>query len=308
MRILILGAGAVGGYLGARLIEAGADITFLLREMRLNSIRKDGLIIKSELGDVSLKPKYITSERLKPNYDLVLITCKAYSLINAANDIKPAIGKETLILPILNGVSHLQYLDDFFGRDKVMGGLVHLAVEMNAQGAIEHLNNFHRLIFGIRHPGQAAHGRLFNDILSKSQFDFRLSTHIQHDMWEKFIFLTSLAGATCLFRGNVGEIMKSERGRDFILGIFQECVDIATSFGNAPNKNTILEYIELLTEAESVYTSSMLRDIKSGIATEANHILGEMLKRGIEKNSPTTLLGYAYSHLQVYESQRMQMN
>lgn len=308
MKILILGAGAVGGYLGARFIESGADVTFLLRGERLKSIREYGLQVNSQLGNINLKPNFITSERLTPDYDLVFIACKAYALINAVNDIKPAMSKNSNVLPLLNGVSHFQYLDDFFGREKVMGGLVHLAVELDYEGQINHLNDFHRIVFGIRHPLQATCGRLLEKTLSGTELNYHYSRHIQHDIWEKFIFLTSLAGATCLFRGSIGEIMKSESGREYILGVFQECIDIATVCGHAPNENTLLEYVELLTEVGSAYTSSMLRDIQAGMETEADHILGEMLRCGIEKKSSTTLLGYAYSHLQVYESQRIKLD
>ncbi len=304
MRILILGAGAVGGYLGARLIESGADVTFLLRGERLNFIRDNGLNIYSELGNIKLKPKFITSDKLTHNFDLLILACKAYSLINAVNDIKPVVNKDTRILPLLNGVSHLQYLDDFFGREAIMGGLVHLAVELDTKGQINHLNYFHRFVFGCRHPEQNTCGRLLENIISNTKLEFSHSTHIQHDMWEKFVFLTTLAGATCLFRGNIGEIMRTESGYDYITGVFQECVDIATAYGHRPNDETMHDYIELLTNVNSDYTSSMLRDIHGGVATEANHILGEMLKRGIEKKLSVTLLGYAYSHLQVYEFQR----
>ncbi|MBL1141459.1 MAG: 2-dehydropantoate 2-reductase [Proteobacteria bacterium] len=304
MRILILGAGAAGGYLGARLIESDEEVTFLLRGERLNFIRDNGLIVYSELGNIKCRAKFITSDKLTRDFDLVILACKAYALINAVNDIKPAIDKDTRILPLLNGVSHLQYLDEFFGREAIMGGLVHLAVELDTKGRINHLNHFHRFIFGCRHPEQNTCGRILENIISKTKLEFSLSTHIQHDMWEKFIFLTTLAGATCLFRGNIGEIMQTESGKDYITGLFQECVDIATEYGHRPNDATMHDYIELLANVDSDYTSSMLRDINGGAATEANHILGEMLKRGVEKKLSVTLLGYAYSHLQVYEYQR----
>ncbi len=308
MKILILGAGAVGGYLGARLIESGADVTFLLRGERLISIRKYGLRVNSELGNVNLTPKVISSENLRSDYDLLVLACKAYALRNATNDIEPAIGTATRVLPILNGVSHLNYLDDLFGRERVMGGFMHLAVELNKQGQINHLNQFHRFSFGIRHHEQKESGRSLETIVRKSQLEYKYSTHIQHDMWEKFIFLTALAGATCLFRGNVGDILKSDSGREFILGIFQECVTIATASGHAPAEKTIADYVELLTDENSTYSASMLRDIEARLPTEAEAILGDMLKRGIEQHLPTTLLGYAYAHLRVYEQQRMKIN
>lgn len=304
MRILILGAGAVGGYLGARLIESGADVTFLLRGERLTSIQKDGLHVNSQLGNINLKPRAISTDNLLPEFDLIVLTCKAYALINATHDIKPAIGKATRVLPLINGVSHLQYLDDFFGRETVMGGLMHLAVELKSNGQINHLNNFHKLSFGIRHHEQASCGRELETIISKSQLEYKYSTHIQHDMWEKFIFLTALAGSTCLFRGTVGEILKSEKGREYISGIFQECVAIATACGHAPGEKTLAEYKALLMDENSTYSASMLRDVEAGLPTEAEPILGDMLNRGVEKKLSTIHLGYAYAHLQVYEARR----
>ncbi len=304
MRILILGAGAVGGYIGGRLIESGADVTFLVREEKRNVIEENGLNIYSQLGNLCLTPKCITSKELLPGFNVVILACKSYALMQAVNDIQKVADKETNILPLLNGVSHLKLLDDVFTREAVMGGLVHLALEQDGTGNIQHLNQFHRIQFGIRHFDQEAISRSFLDQLSKTKLEYKFSTHIQHDMWQKYIFLAALAGATCIFRGSVGEIMKTESGREFILELFHECVDIAKAYRNRPDENTMKKYTELLTDINSDYTASMLRDIQSGRQTEVNEIFGELVKLGTEKNLSTKLLGYALSHLQVYEAKR----
>ncbi len=308
MKLLILGAGAVGGYLGARLIEAGADVTFLLRNSRLDTVRNHGLRINSKQGNIHVMPAVVDSHTLTTGFDLIILACKSYSLARAIEDIKPAVGADTFILPFLNGVNHLALLDQSFGTAKVLGGIAHLAVKLEADGEISHLNDFHRFIYGARHSDQEKTVKSLQSIISKTVLEQELSANIEQAMWEKFVFLATLAGTTCLFRGSIGEILETYRGKKFILELLQECMETATASGFALSEKSIKEYVDVLTEAGSGYTASMLRDIESAAPTEADHILGDMVKRSEALGVANDLAGYAWSHLQVYEMRRNKLN
>lgn len=301
LRLLILGTGAIGGYIGGRMLESGADVTFLVREQRRISLAETGLHVYSPLGDMHLQPPLTSRADASDDYDIVLLACKAYDLESAIETITPAIHDETRVLPLLNGVAHLPVLDERFGRGRVMGGLAHMAVERRDDNSIHHLNNFHRIMFGERHPAQKDHAARLQALLNQSALESGRSPDIEQALWEKFIFLTTLAGATCLFRGSIGEILHTVRGEDFILGLLEECIAVATAAGHSPAADSLADYRALLTDKAASYTASMLRDIHAAQHTEAKHILGDMFNRAQQYGLDNEYLGLAWSHLQVYE-------
>src|SRR6516225_7855509 len=150
MRILVLGAGAVGGYFGGRLVEAKADVTFLVRPARAAALRERGLAIESTFGDLKLPVRVATADILGGVFDTVLLAAKAYDLEQAIAAIRPAVRPETAILPVLNGLVHLDRLDAAFGRERVLGGVAYIAATMTAEGTIRHLNRVHGITFGER--------------------------------------------------------------------------------------------------------------------------------------------------------------
>src|SRR5246127_6005405 len=140
MRILVVGAGAIGGYFGGRMLAAGRDVPFLVRPRRASELASAGLVIKSPNGDVTLKkPPTVQADTIKDTFDAVLLSCKAYDLDDAIKSFAPAVGPQTAIIPMLNGMRHLDTLDQKFGRDRVLGGLCAIAVTLNAQREVVHL-------------------------------------------------------------------------------------------------------------------------------------------------------------------------
>jgi 2-dehydropantoate 2-reductase len=140
MRILVVGAGAIGGYFGGRLLEAGRSVTFLVRPRRAAELANSGLVIKSSRGDATLEhPPTLLAENLRESYDLILLSCKAYDLDSAIAAFASAMGSKTLILPLLNGMRHLDVLETRFGRDHVLGGQCVIAATLDQYHAIVHL-------------------------------------------------------------------------------------------------------------------------------------------------------------------------
>ncbi len=308
MRVLVVGAGAIGGYFGGRLLQAGRDVTFLVRPRRAAELADSGLIIKSPLGDVVRRsPPTILAENVRQPFDLILLSCKAYDLAPAMDSFAAAVGHETLILPLLNGMRHLDLLDERFGRSRVLGGQCVIAATLDAQRAIVHLNNLHTLSFGQRDGGICDRIRGIERTLARAGFEARLSEHIVQEMWDKWVFLATLAGVTCLMRASIGDIMASPGGRELMLSVLEECRAIAGAGGHAPQEASLEQARTALTAPGSPLTASMLRDVEGNAPVEADHIVGDLLRRRIpahEDRDERSMLAVAYTHLKAYETRR----
>ncbi|MFC5435695.1 2-dehydropantoate 2-reductase [Rhodanobacter umsongensis] len=305
MRVLIVGAGATGGYFGGRLLQHGRDVTFLVRKQRAAQLARHGLVIRSAMGDVDLPaPPTVLAADLRAPYELILLSCKAYGLEQAMIDIAPAVGPDTTILPLLNGMRQLDLLDARFGANHVLGGQCVIAATLDEQGGVQHLNQSHSLTFGER-TGEAS-GRMqrITSTLADSDFDARPSAAILQDMWDKWIFLASLAGITCLLRGSVGSIAAAPGGSAAALALLEECRAVAAHSGHAPGEATLQRARQVLTEAGSTLTASMLRDLQQGHAIEADHVIGDMLARADPQHAAPALLSVVYAHLKIYEAGR----
>ncbi|MBU6494307.1 2-dehydropantoate 2-reductase [Pandoraea sp.] len=300
MRILILGAGGTGGYFGGRLAQAGADVTFLVRPGRAAELAAHGLVIRSARGDMQMPVRYTTAEGLAP-FDLVLLSCKAYDLDSAIEAIAPAVGPDTTVLPILNGLRHYDRLDAAFGRDRVLGGLCLISVVKGPEGEIRHLSDFHTLVFGER-DAQAPAGRCraIAECFAAANFDTRQSDEVMQDVWEKYVFLTALAASTCLMRASIGAIIATDEGRWIMETIYAECEAVARAGGYAMREAARKAALKTLTAPGSPMTASMLRDLEAGYRIEGEHIVGDMIRRGQLAGVEMPVLRVAWCHLQAY--------
>jgi len=312
MRILVVGAGATGGYFGGRLAEAGRDVTFLVRPRRAAQLAADGLVVRSAHGNLSLAaPKTVLTERLAVPFDLILLSCKAYDLDSAVDAFAPAVGPHSAILPVLNGMRHLDALDARFGRGRVLAGQCIIAATLDEAGAIVHLNDAHSLTFGERDGGMSGRVREIADAFSGAQFDSRPSEQATQEMWEKWIGLATLAASTCLMRASIGDILAVPAGEALIAGLFAECAAIAGANGHAPRADFAARMEMFLKQPKSTLTASMLRDLERNGPTEADHIIGDLLARrapAIAPGGSLSLLEIAYAHLKAYEQRRSREN
>ncbi|MDH5263782.1 MAG: 2-dehydropantoate 2-reductase [Betaproteobacteria bacterium] len=303
MKLLVLGAGGIGGYYGGRLAQAGVDTTFLVRPKRREQIARDGLVIASPLGDARIDAKTVVAEELGPGYDIVLFTCKAYDLDSALDAIAPAMAKGCAVLPMLNGLAHMDRLDARFGAAAVMGGTCQINVSLAPDGRVLHTEPLNRLLFGERDRARSARAQAFADAAAKTSIDWTWSEDILQDMWEKVTFLAALAAMTCLFRGNVGEIMATPDGRAIAERCFRANCAIAKAEGHDPSERVIAWAAERLTKP-GPQSASMLRDLEAGKPVEADHIVGHMLSLARRHGIDDTVLQMAYTHLKTYEARR----
>ena len=305
MRILVVGAGAIGGYFGGRLLQAGRDVTFLVRPKRASELAGTGLVIKSTGGDVTLRnPPTVPAERIGEKFDVVLLSCKAFDLDDAIKSFAPGVGPNTSIIPLLNGMRHLDELDRKFGAERVLGGLCAIAVTLNEARAVVQLAPMQSLHFGERDGRKSERVRAISEIFVSGNFGAAASEHILEDMWEKWVFLATLAASTSLMRTSVGNILAAPGGKDFLLGVLDECGAIATAEGYPPGGPSFQRTRGLLTTEGSAMTASMFRDIKAGLPVEADHVIGDLVSRADAAKIPVQRLRIAYTHLKAYEKQR----
>jgi 2-dehydropantoate 2-reductase len=305
MRILVVGAGAIGGYFGGRLLEADQDVTFLVRPRRAAELAKDGLIIRSRFGDIEIpKPATVLAENLHQPFDLVLLSTKAYDLDAAIKSFAPAIGLQTVILPLLNGIRHLDVLGERFGKQHVLGGQCVIAVTLNQNHEIVHLNDQHDLSFGELAGGRSPRVEAIAQAMAKARFKSRLSEAILKEMWGKWVFIATAAGITCLMRAAVGDIVAAG-GADLAPSLLGECGAVAELEGFAVDETSLQRSRIMLTQHGSSLTASMLRDIEQHSPIEADHIVGDLLERGQKHGIDTPLLRLVYVHLKSYEARRV---
>ncbi|TQF28988.1 2-dehydropantoate 2-reductase [Bradyrhizobium sp. UNPA324] len=301
MRVLVIGAGALGGYYGACLVRAGRDVTFLVRETRAEQLRQNGLQVVSPHGDFAVQPNTLLASDLKEPFDLVLVGVKAYSLDDAMSQFAPAVGTSTMILPILNGLKHVDALATRFGAARVLGGLANVSAGLDADGRVVQFMANQAIIFGEIEGALSERALALEILLGVPGIDVRASEAIMQDMWEKFVQLSTLAGITCLMRASIGDILAVPNGEQSIFRLFAECCAVATASGYEPRAPFIEFDRKLFTTLDSPLKASMLRDIERGSVTESEHILGDMANRARRLGIETPLLDLARAHVAAYE-------
>src|SRR5215207_5494200 len=301
MRFLVLGAGAVGGYFGGRLAEAGRDVTFLVRGARAAALAEHGLKVESPLGDFTVPVKVATADRVGGPYDIVLLTAKHYDLDAAIDAIRPGVGPGTAVLPLLNGLVHLDRLEAAFGKGRVLGGVAYVGAVLQSDGSIRHHNRLSGIAFGELGGGISERAHAIEQEFAGTPVSAPANENILLEMWEKFHMMGAMAGMNCLLRGNIGEIVATDGGRELMLDALAECRAVAKTAGYEPRPQARERIAAMLTEPGSVNNASMRQDLETGRRTEADAIVGDMLRRARALGVATPLLRAAWCHLQVYE-------
>jgi 2-dehydropantoate 2-reductase len=304
MRILVLGAGAIGGYYGGRLVESGADVRFLVRPRRAQQLAERGLVVKSGLGDIERPVKTVLAGDIRETVDLVLLSCKAYDLDNAIEAITPAMGPHSVILPLLNGMNHMAVLAGRFGAGRVLGGACGIGVLLDPEGVVQHVGTMEWLTFGEVSGERSARGEAILQALLAAKIKATLSDDIVQAMWDKFIMLCSLAAATTLMRANIGEVLAAPLGERLMMQSLDECQRAAAAEGHPQSAEAAERTRKMLTTRGSPFSASMQRDLVAGGATEGDHIVGDMLRRAEKRGLDVPLLRIALTNLQVHEARR----
>lgn len=307
MRILVVGAGAVGGYFGAHLVRAGRDVEFLVRPARAELLREHGLRVRDVDGNVETVPvSAVTADQLGTGsgYDLVIVAVKSYGFDDALKDLSPAVGPRTAVLPFLNGMRHIDALVERFGADRVHGGVAMVMTRLGEQGEIVQVGTMGRLIYGPlgEHPVVA-----LDDVhaaLDTGDHTATATDDIRQELWDKWVFLATLGACTCLMRGPIGRVNSAPGGQEFTAAVFAEAIAVATASGHPPGDAARARADAIIADTTASTTTSMYWDLAHGNPVEADHIVGDLVLRGRELGVPTPLLSLAYTHLSVYGAGR----
>ena len=304
MRILMIGAGALGGYFGGCLAHAGRDVTFLVRPRRAEEFARNALQVVSPHGDFTVRIRTVTAADIRNPFDVVFVSVKSYSLKEAMDQFAPAIGSDSMILPILNGIGHVDRLTERFGAAAVLGGMANISATIDEQGRVLHLIPLNNLVYGEVAGGTSARIRALHACMENAGFNARASEAVMQDMWEKFAQLGVGAGITCLMRASIGDIMAAPGGREATMRLFDECCAVATAAGFKPRPSFVQAASTLVTTTGSPLKWSMLRDIERGSVTEGAHILGDLVSRARALKLETPILDLAWTHVAAYEVAR----
>jgi len=304
MRILVIGAGAVGGYFGGRLAQANRDVTFLVRARRAEEIKSKGIQIVSPHGNLTLHPNTMTADQITGSFDLILLCVKSYALGGAIHDFAAAVGPETLILPVLNGMRHISVLVARFGEHAVLGGVCLVSTEVDQDGRIHQLSGVQKLGYGELDGRITPRLQKLDETLGGAGFDTAISDDIVRDMWQKWVQLATLGTITCLMRGTIGEVASIQGGTALSLATLHECSSIAIACGHPVSEAFLARQRAVLTDEGPQLTSSMYRDLTKGDDVEVDTILGDLLEHGKTYGLTTPILEAAFVNLSIYQRQR----
>jgi len=301
MRLLVVGAGAIGGYFGALLAQAGRDVTFLVRARRAEQLRSDGLRVASLRGDIRLEPQIDVTGAVGATYDAILLAVKAYALEDAMRDLAPAVSATTMIVPFLNGMRHLDRLVERFGEAAVLGGVSMAVTQLDPDGVIRQLGEGAALMYGERAGGMSPRVEALDAELRGAGFDASASPRIIAEMWRKWVMLATVGALTCLMRGTIGDV-EAAGGTPTVERIFAECCAVAAASGSPLPADAAAGLLGFLTARRSNGTSSMYRDLIAGNPIEGEHIIGDLVARGAALGVPTPLLEATRTSLRVYSA------
>ncbi|MCM2533961.1 ketopantoate reductase family protein [Neobacillus pocheonensis] len=303
MKILIVGAGAVGGYFGGRLLEKGEDVTFLVREGRKKQLEETGLVIESVHGNVTLTPKIILAGEKTEGFDVILLSTKAYHFEGAIGSIRQYVGEETVILPLLNGIAHLEKLIKEFGGEKVIGGLCFIESTLNAEGKVIQSSPIHDLVFGERTGELSERILKIADAFSGTKASFRVSKNINRDLWHKYLFISTMSGITTLMRAPIGPIREETNGRAVLLQLTKEIVEVMKHIDAPIAEDIVTKQMNQIDGLGYLMKTSMQRDMEKHLQVEADHLHGYLLEIARRNEISVPILAAIYGNLKVYEKQ-----
>jgi 2-dehydropantoate 2-reductase len=306
MTILVVGAGATGGYFGARLAQAGRDVTFLVRPRRAGQLRERGLRIVGPAAGAGagqvVRPNLVMAGELTEPVDVVLLSVKATALDQAITDFAPAVGPQTMVVPFLNGMAHLAVLNQRFGESAVLGGVILIATQLNGEGDVVQLSPPASLIIGTQDGASTSRLQTAFEQLSGAGFDASISDEIIGRMWQKWVFVATIGALTCLMRGTVGEIVAVPGGPDLGPAMLAEASAVAAAAGYPIPADAIESTTRMITQAGSPVNSSLSRDVAEGQPAEVEQVLADLAHRGAGHGIKTPLFDLATMQLRIYNN------
>ncbi|MBN8207836.1 ketopantoate reductase family protein [Bacillus sp. NTK071] len=279
MNIVIVGAGALGTYFGARWIECGENVSFFVREGRKAQIKKEGLEIASVKGNAKIEnPLIFTNPEEMKDPDLILLGVKGYHIEGTLPALKAFVSKGAKVLPILNGIEHLSILKDELGEEAVIGGLSYIIATLDDRGHVQHTSDLHELIFGPLHPSQQELCKELSLISEQANFNCLLSSTIEEEMWKKYMFISAMSGVTTAGDFHTGTIRDVPETFELVQNVMKEISTLASMYDVQINDEDIERRMEQFNQLPYEATSSMHQDKRKKNKLEVEHLQGGALR------------------------------
>ncbi|UMB59747.1 2-dehydropantoate 2-reductase [Lutibacter sp. A80] len=298
MNIIIYGTGGVGGYFGARLAQAGNNVTFIARGKHLETIKKNGLQLKSIDGNYLVKPANATTDISEvKDIDLILISVKTWQLKEVAETIKPVLNENTLVISLLNGCNNHEVLSEVIDKKHVLGGLCKIVSFVEDYGIINHVAYKPTIVFGELNNEKTKRVLKLEETLNNASITNKLAEDIQKEIWTKYLFITTFSALGALTRSTLGEMLALPYIKNMMLKTAEEIFRIAKAKGVNLPSNIIDKQIETLESLPFETTASLQRDIMEGKPSELEAQNGTVVRLGKELGIPTPINELIYYEL-----------
>lgn len=298
MKILIMGTGGVGGYYGGLLAQQGNDVTFIARGAHLQAIQQKGLLVKSIHGDFTVSPANATDDPAQAGpVDLILFCVKTYNTEEAAQSMLPAVGPQTAVMSLQNGIDAAERLGNIVGLEHMIGGVTWLSAAVEAPGIIRQISQFRRIVFGELDGGRSERIQSIDKVLKSIGITVEMSDVIQKVLWTKLVFITAVSSIGALTRLPMGDYRTVPETRDLLTRIMQEVESLGRAQGVALDADVVQKWVEFVDNAAPPIKPSMQLDVESGRRTELESMIGIVGRKGRQLGVPTPVTDFVYASL-----------
>ena len=288
MNIVIYGTGGVGGYFGARLAQAGNNVTFIARGKHLEAIKQEGLQLKSINGDHLVNPANATNKiSTIKNIDLIIISVKTWQLSEVAKIIKPVLNEDTMVISLLNGCNNHEILASIIDKKHILGGLCKVVSFVENYGVINHVAYEPTIVFGELNNNKTERILQLEKVLKDAKITNKVADDIQKEIWIKYLYITTVSALGALTRASHGEMIASPYIKNMLLKTAEEIYAVAKGKGVHLPKNIIEKQFEIIESLPYETTASLQRDILDGKPSELEAQNGTIVRLGKELGIPT---------------------
>lgn len=304
MKILVYGAGGVGGYFGARLAESGNKVSFIARGEHLRAIKKSGLQLESINGDITVHPELVTSDINEVETpDLILLGVKSWQLPEVASELKKIISRDTIVLPLQNGADNYEKLTEILPKNNVLAGLCFIVSYIERPGKIKHASFEPRIVFGEADNSRSERISMVSTLFSEAKIDYLNPENIQLEIWKKFLFICTISGIGGLTRVSIDKIRNSAYLLDLMKQTSAEIRSVANAKDIPLNDEHIEKAFQIIENQPKGTTASTQRDIMEGKPSEIENFNGYIVREGERLGIKTPVNKMIYECLKPMEEQ-----
>lgn len=298
MKILVMGTGGVGAYYGGLLAKHGHDVTFVARGAHLQAIQQNGLQVQSVHGDFIIAPAQATDNPATVGpVDFILFCVKTYHTDEAAQAIRPAVGPQTTILSLQNGIDAAERIGAVVGMEHLIGGATWIASNIIAPGVVKQISQFRRIVFGELDGRITPRIQAIYEVLKETGITVEISENILKVLWTKFVFISAISSVGSLTRLPIGDFRGVPETRGLLSGLMREVEALARAQGIALDEDVVQKSMDFIDQSAPHIKPSMQLDIEGGRRTELESMVGVIGRKGRELGIPTPIADFVYAAL-----------